>query len=109
MRPCVRRENDMKHKHTLDLSFLDDTPAPAKPAPVATAWDTQTALTLMDATDDLVERLGSLGRDPVIAAAADAVVAAHGRRDMASVKAACSLITERSKEMANHTTVEAAA
>ena len=109
MRPCVRRENDMKHKHTLDLSFLDDTPAPAKPAPVATAWDTQTALTLMDDADAAVERYGSHGRDSRIQALVMQVIGAHKRRDMASLTAACSLITERSKEMANHTTVEAAA
>ena len=81
-----------------------DTPVSAKPTLGATAWDTQTALSLMDATDAAVERLGSHGRDPRIQDLAEQAVDAHKRRDLASLTAACSQITERSKEMANHTT-----
>jgi len=80
-----------------------DTTVSAKPTPGATAWDAPLAITMMDAADASVELYGSHGRDSRIQDLAEQVVAAHGRRDMASVKAACSQITERSKEMANHT------
>ncbi len=56
----------------------------------------------MSDTDTAVERLGCHGTDPEIAALAEQVVAAHKRRDMASVKVACFLITERAKELATH-------
>jgi len=81
-----------------------DTPVQALPAPVVTAWDTPLAITMMAAADASVERYGSHGRDSRIQDLAEQVVDAHGRRDMATLKAACFQIAERSKEMATHTT-----
>lgn len=67
-------------------------------------WNEPLAVTLMVEADGLVESLGVSGLDPEIMSLAGEVVAAHGRKDMASVKVACFLITERAKELAKQNT-----
>ncbi|MBA4191981.1 MAG: hypothetical protein C0467_28715 [Planctomycetaceae bacterium] len=86
-----------QHSQLPDLGFLDREPGTHVPEWVG--WDTKAALALMSDTDATVERLGAHGADSVIARAADSVVVAHGRRDMASIRGACRLIEERANEL----------
>lgn len=103
-------KNDMHNTHDIDLSFLDDTPAPPlASAPTPEKWSTPLALALMDATDAAVERHGSHGTDPVIQTTVKAVNDAHGRRVMAGIRDACSKIVERTKELAAHKSHKGAA
>lgn len=64
-------------------------------------WNEPLAVALMVETDGTVEALGVSGLDPEIVACAGEVVAAHKRRDMASVKVACFLICEQARALAN--------
>lgn len=63
------------------------------------AWKNAEAIALMSDTDGLVEQLGCRGADPTIQAAVRRVNAAHGKRDMAGVRAACRAIEDRAREL----------
>jgi hypothetical protein len=67
-------------------------------------WNEPLAVALMVEADGLVEPLRVSGLDPEIMSLAGEVVAAHTRRDMASVKVATFLITERAWELAKQNT-----
>ncbi|VTU01343.1 unnamed protein product [Gemmataceae bacterium] len=66
-----------------------------------TSWNEPLAVALMVEADSLVEGLGVSGLDPEIVACAGEVVAAHKRRDMASVTVACRMVCERARALAN--------
>lgn len=74
---------------TIDLSFLDKpatVPAPDPLTPVA--------------ADELIERLGVDGRDPIITRLADASTAALRRGDAAASRAAVRDAMARARELA---------
>lgn len=77
---------------TIDLSFLDDAPEPP--------FDRREAVMLMDEVDKLVEQLGVDGRHPDIVAAAELAVEANRLRDMARLRAACSLANATARRLA---------
>jgi hypothetical protein len=91
---CSQRENGMHTARGIDLSFISDTPVAIVP------WDQQAALSLLDAANGLVERLGVSGTDPEIQAAAARCVEAHGVKDMAGLIEACRVMEERAKRLA---------
>ncbi|MFO0825907.1 MAG: hypothetical protein U0792_22775 [Gemmataceae bacterium] len=66
------------------------------------------ALDLMSEADAEVERLGSHGTDPEIAACAEAAVDAYSKRDIAGVRVACVLIRERARELHRHDNLQGA-
>jgi hypothetical protein len=56
------------------------------PVDPSAVWDAAGAIALMNAADDIVERLGVSGSDPVIRTAADRIVSAYRACDMDKVR-----------------------
>ncbi len=63
-------------------------------------WDGPEAIRLQHQADGLVGSLGVSGNDLVIQEAADRCVQAHHRNDMTGVRAACAVLEDRARKLA---------